>query len=158
MNYPGLLNRGYDKAQKPEQAFIIVYLTFLYISFAKKFCQKKSRKTVSMPPEFSFKTLISCVRRNTENMRRFCVNDVSVAAARMCQLREGTPATVHAEFFILHRTTHLTCTQSVPTPHPASGNRHRQVGRQHTTGGTAGIMCHSPSRPQQYRKARKVIS
>ena len=44
MNYPGLLNRVYDKAQKPEQAFMIVYLIFLYISFAKKFCQKKVKK------------------------------------------------------------------------------------------------------------------
>ena len=44
MNYPGFLNRVYDKAPKPEQAFMMVYLTFLYISFANLFCQKKVKK------------------------------------------------------------------------------------------------------------------
>ena len=44
MNYPGFLNKVYDKAPKPEQAFMMVYLTFLYISFANLFCQKKVKK------------------------------------------------------------------------------------------------------------------
>ena len=44
MNYPGFINKVYDKAPKPELAFMMAYLTFLYISFTKKFCQKKVKK------------------------------------------------------------------------------------------------------------------
>ena len=44
MNYPRFLNRVYDKAPKSEHAFMMVYLTFLYISFANLFCQKKVKK------------------------------------------------------------------------------------------------------------------
>ncbi len=44
MNYPGFLNKVYDKAAKPEQAFMTVYLIFLHISFANLFCQKKVKK------------------------------------------------------------------------------------------------------------------
>ena len=58
MNYPGFLNKVYDKAAKPEQAFMTVYLIFFYISFANLFCQKKSRKSVSPSPEFSLNMLI----------------------------------------------------------------------------------------------------
>ena len=34
----------YDKAARPEQAFLMLDLTFPYISFAKNFCQKKVKK------------------------------------------------------------------------------------------------------------------
>ena len=44
MNYPRFLNRVYDKAPKSEQAFMMTCLTFLYISFANLFCQKKVKK------------------------------------------------------------------------------------------------------------------
>ncbi len=44
MNYPRFLNRVYDKTSKSEQAFMMVYLTFFYISFANLFCQKKVKK------------------------------------------------------------------------------------------------------------------
>lgn len=37
---------------------IIYHLTFVYVSFAKIFCQRKSRKIVSVEADFSFRTAV----------------------------------------------------------------------------------------------------
>lgn len=44
MNYPAFHYREYDKTVQSEPAFIIYDLTFIYISFAKNFCQEKVKK------------------------------------------------------------------------------------------------------------------
>ena len=54
-----LHNMVYDKIVKAERALEMFDFIFLYISFAILFCQKKSRKTVSLPSGFSLKPLTS---------------------------------------------------------------------------------------------------
>ena len=44
MNHTAFHYVVYHKAVRPEPAFLIRDLTFLYISFAEKFCQKKVKK------------------------------------------------------------------------------------------------------------------
>ena len=44
LNCPALHYRVYDTAVQTETAFITPDLTFLYISFANLFCQKKVKK------------------------------------------------------------------------------------------------------------------
>lgn len=90
MNYPRLHIRVYDKAVRPEQAFQMLDLTFLYISFAIFFCQKKSRKSVSSPSGFSLKTQISGVGKSFEKMRPSCGDDLPVVAMRIYRhVRKG---------------------------------------------------------------------
>lgn len=57
--------------------FIVLDLTFLYISFAIFFCQKKSRKSVSPSPEFSLKVPTWGVRKNAGCVHAFCDEDLS---------------------------------------------------------------------------------
>jgi len=55
MNYPRLHIRVYDKAVRPEQAFQMLDLTFLYISFSIFFCQKKVKKICKFSVRVFFK-------------------------------------------------------------------------------------------------------
>ena len=54
MNYSGIRCRVYEKTVLCEMPFIAYDLTFLYISFAKKFCQKKVKKNCKSVVRVSF--------------------------------------------------------------------------------------------------------
>ena len=55
MDSYGLQKWVYEKALQPETAFITSDLTFLYISFAKIFCQNKVKKNCKQAVRIVFK-------------------------------------------------------------------------------------------------------
>ena len=61
MNYSGIRYRVYEKTVLYEMPFIGYDLTFLYISFAKKFCQKKVKKNCKSVARVFFKN--ACIAR-----------------------------------------------------------------------------------------------
>ena len=68
MNYSRLRHRVYEKTVLCEMPFIVYDLTFLYISFAKKFCQKKVKKNCKSVVRVFFKSaFISREVRTREN-------------------------------------------------------------------------------------------
>jgi len=61
MNIFGLRYRVYQKAIQSETCFIMPYLTFLYISFAKIFCQNTVKKNCKFVPWVFIKKADICL-------------------------------------------------------------------------------------------------
>ena len=53
-NFSGLSDRVYQNAVLYEMPFILLYLTFVYTSFAKIFCQNKVKKNCKLVGRFPF--------------------------------------------------------------------------------------------------------
>ncbi len=91
MNFPGPCFRVDDNAKSYEPAFVVFDLTFLHISFAILFCQKKSRKTVSPSSGFSIKKLIRGTGKDTECMYLTFNYNLPVGAVRIYHYTSRTP-------------------------------------------------------------------